>query len=346
MYVLTAEGLVLSGFVVSESKDKVRLIMSESEEESWYDKSRCAFSVGDLIRQAVDNDFSWSFEENQFDRKNSNALYNRLRDKKDGLDDIPVAIPEDFDYSTIFAHKSNLDVQMNIEEWIEYTVTDESEERTGHYGLPPKVGKEEQSWNEEYVRLDIYTIKEYPHTISGLHGKLCKYACIEGKVPSAETLMPWDEMGWSPWSYSVKTHTTKNRHGITSGFRGIIYRNGVVWDECFMNSESSSLLWCQHNISQYTHHFYGTDLRMKDWHEELKGYKFTWKGLPLTIDYIVIGQAAIITNEEVDSDGDIDTLKLSMLGDNLDWFPEFNTEDVEPKLVIENDSGSKEEEHD
>lgn len=346
MYVLTKKGMVLSGSVISESTDKVRLFLSESEEESWYDKKRCAFNVKDLIHQAVDNDFTWSFAEEQFDRKNSNALYSRLQNEKEGLYDMPIAIPDNFDYSTILKNKLDLDVQMTIKEWVECTITDESEERTEYYGLPSRKGEEEQQWSEEYVRLDIYNIEEYPHTISGRSGKLCKYACHEGAEPSAETLRPWDETDWSPWSYSVKSHTNTGRYGYSSAFKGVIHRNGVMWNENHFRNEAAALLWCQHEISQFTHYFYGADLRMKSWKEELAGSKITWKGLPITVGYIVVGQAAFCSVETILDDEERDTVKLDFFDPNIDWFPEFHTEDVAPELVVSNDAGSKEEEHD
>ena len=216
----------------------------------------------------------------------------------------------------------NYDVTANAESWIEIEVLAESEERVDYYNLPKREGTNETTWFKEHAKLDIYDIPSCPHTVYANHAITTYYACIHGETPSVSTLLPWEDASWSPWSYSVESVTTKEKHGWASGYRGVVLRNGKTFGSEWRSTEDAARLWCLSTIENLSTDFHPIDLRSRGWKEEFAGTQFRWKTLLLTVGHIMEDQLAFCTVEEVVYAGEVDTVKLDFFDGNIDWFPD------------------------
>jgi len=215
------------------------------------------------------------------------------------------------------------------------------------YKIKDNLGKEELVFTQENAPLDIYFIEGYPHTVRGDNSTCSLYACMSGEAPSLESLRPFDNKNWTPWSYKVESCVYLGKRGWQSSYDGIVYRNNRLFCKETRNTADDARRYCEAIIDS-TKEFYGAELDERYWDRDIRDKKFKWRGIPLSVGYIVDGQNAIITNEEVDidEDGEMDTLKLELLSSEIDWFPSYpnsSKDERDIKIVKVGPSLTKEE---
>jgi len=228
----------------------------------------------------------------------------------------------------------DLDVVMRQDVWQEYKITAQDEDVSEYLCLPNLVGQDKMDFIPYNVELQIYNLPSYPHTINGTGGVESLYACIGGRKPSRNSLLPWSRGDWTPWSYHVMSDVSRGHRGYRSGYKAIVYRNNVVWMEGWRSTRDAARLWCEMTIESFEKNFNGTDLTRRDWEKRLIGSHFGYENEVYTIESIVEKQAAIVTVEpyesliDEDSLGGGESLKLEMNSTSIDWFPSVTQQHI------------------
>lgn len=162
------------------------------------------------------------------------------------------------------------------------------------------VNMDELKWDAmcKDMKLTVYKIHGYYHTIGGKYGNNDYWACKRGVVPSYETLVEFDGEACQ-WGFSVNENNYAkykwNEHSVERNIITKIYRNGKVFYEFGSNNMDYSIAKVRKLLFEI--HEHPICFSEIDYEKQIIGRKIIWNKVPCIIkSYSINHNLEIIPN--------------------------------------------------